>query len=660
MSLVILLFMSFFFIDRLIISRPLVFLCGPYTDLKNIDPRDRRVIMRKWINSKWVSSDVKTSGEKIHAYPIIVDAILDGSTLKTKNLKANLSEEILAQVAYRTYIFLDTMSTSYEFGEFTNYALGENSVQVFLDDEYGSRVNCPVNEYLKISVENRLTTYKAEYNGKGYVFFPNDKVPQKIVTAIAKDSPLLRSYISTFEIRFLTSRGTKSLGLGEFVYEETNIGFDFSASPKTWFYFMSLVQSKYSYLDLAGISSPSDLTFVEFLQAVKKELFLSFCGLDKTSNKIKAWLASSRVGINCPLFGPEFFYHCAILLGLIKNSMGPGSGGVSYVSILPTLPIATLNDLSSYSHKLLGVQKFLERREEIIKFGVVSKTLVIKGKKRNIICYSPSKFGRDLRAAHETVVREFLSFLPTSPASFAYKEGCNTMECLRAHEGNTEFAKYDISKYFESIALGATLNKILNLISLNREEKSFLPRFSSETLKKNIKGLLKPLFFSGRLPIGYVSSPKISDFYLYVLDEEMRKIDGVTYTRYADDILLSSKEKNLLDHACQVLIEKLQMEGLKINEAKFLRKSLNNVNDSIQFLGINLIKRQCGFSYSISRKYLVQTSKQVQRALQASEEKKLKVRGRIAYIRFISEDSYSRLKKMVVKKLGDIPSGFGL
>lgn len=598
-------FMSFHFIDRLIISRPLVFLCGPYTNLKDPNPRDRRIILRKWINSNWISSGVRTSGDKIHAYPIIIDAILDADTQKAKNLKANLSEEILAQVAYRTYIFLDTMSTSYEFGEFTNYALGDNSVQVFLDDEYESRVKCPVNEYLKTSVSHRLTTYKAEYNGQGYIFFPKNKVPKNIVEAISIDSPLLPTYKSSFGIEFIASSGSKGLRFGTFAFEETGTGYGFYAAPKTWFYFMSLVQSKHSYMDLSGVSSSSDAVFIKFVHAVKKELFLSFCGFDKTPNKIKAWLAPIDIEIGCPLFGEEFFYHCVALLGLIKNSMGPGMGGVSYVSILPALPMAAMDGPLSYSRNLSRVQKFLHDREGIIKHGVASRTLVIKEKKRNIICYAPSKFGRDLRSAHETIAREFLSFLPTSPNSFAYKGGHNTLECIRLHEGNTEFAKFDISKYFESITLAATMRKIFDLIISFGKEEAFLPRFSSEALMRDIKGLLKPLFFDGHLPIGYVSSPKISDFYLYSLDEEMRKIVGVTYTRYADDVLLSSKDAGLLNFACETLISKLHTERLWINEGKSLRKSLINVNDSIRYLGINLIKRDHGYSYSISHKYLM-------------------------------------------------------
>lgn len=650
------------FIDRLNISRPLIFLCGPYTDPARSDTRDRRIILEKWINANWHQEGQKTSGNKIHAFPIIVDDILARDSIKSKNLESNLAEEILAQVAYRTYIFLDTMSTSYEFGEFTNYALGENSVRVFLDSEFESRINCPINEYLKASVLSRLTTYKAEYNGKGHIFFLNDTVPKEIIATISQDNPLAPSYQSSFGVVFTHLLNIQSLEFGVFAFKQTDRGFEFFANPKTWFYYMALVQKRYYYLDISSISSHNDPIFIDFLKKVKEELFLSFCGSDKSENKSRMLLNGLGISLKCPLFGDSFFYHCVVLLGLIKHSTSGGGGSVSYVSILPDQSsLIEINDLSIFAPRLRGFARTSERRKEIIKNGVASKTLVIKGKKRNIICYSPDKYGRDFRTLHETIVREFLSYLPTSPYSFAYKEGLNTFQCLKAHEGNIHFAKFDISHYFESITLNATLNKIIAIMNTKqRREDLFLRSFSASGFGKALKALLKPLFFNGHLPIGYASSPKISDFYLCSIDQEMGKLDGVTYTRYADDILLSSKDPGLLEFACRMLNEKLQLEGLNINKEKTIKKSLMHIGDSIKFLGINLIRREWGYSYSVSRRYLIQTSKQVQRTLRAGEKEKLKIRGRISYIRFISHDSYEKLRRLIKNKLGSIPPNLGL
>ncbi len=99
-------------------------------------------------------------------------------------------------------------------------------------------------------------------------------------------------------------------------------------------------------------------------------------------------------------------------------------------------------------------------------------------------------------------------------------------------------------------------------------------------------------------------------------------------------------------------------ESLLINEKKTLYKSLTNENDSVRFLGINLIRREDKYDYSISRNYLLKTSKMIQRCLIKPNDidLRLKAKGRVAYIRYVSQASYLKLQKIVEVKLGFLPS----
>ncbi len=99
-------------------------------------------------------------------------------------------------------------------------------------------------------------------------------------------------------------------------------------------------------------------------------------------------------------------------------------------------------------------------------------------------------------------------------------------------------------------------------------------------------------------------------------------------------------------------------EGLLINEKKTLYKSLTNENDSVRFPGINLIRRKDKYDYSISTSYLMKTSKMIQRCLNHPKDIDLllKTRGRVAYIRYVSQASYSKLQRIVKAKLGSLPS----
>lgn len=661
------------YIEKLSVSRPLVFLCGPYYDPKN--PKDRRLILRNWIDKNWTERGAPTSGDKIHAYPIVIDDLLNVSTIASRGLKVNLVEEILSRCAYRTYIFLDTMSTSYEFGEFTNYAFGEHAVRVFLDEEYASRINCPIGDYLKLSIGNGLNTYVANYNAKGYLFFPNDKLPSEIIKIINQDSPLLPSYKRDYPIQFVSAAMAAHREFGLFSYRQiAGTGFEFIADPKTWFYFMSLVQSKNIHIDLANIHSPADRDYQVFMSLVKQEASTSFCCMERTMDKPGFFLGNNSVKLSCSVFGEEFFYHAATLLGIIKQHAPASPTGVSYISQLPNeIGRFSCEGLDFYFPSYKRLLARIDKSESVIQNGVKSKTLTIKSKKRNIICYAPNKYGHDLRALHSAIQSVFLSILPTSIHSFAYKEGQNTLSCLKQHEGNLFFAKFDISKYFESITRRSVLKKCLALIQTSREEKTELGAFrlcriSLEVVEKEIDKILKPLFFSrlshdfgggkykSYLPIGYASSPKISDFYLRDLDEMMGSTKGLKYTRYADDILLSSNDQKLLEEGCLALRNALKMEDLEINEKKVMKKSLANIGDSIHFLGINLVRREEGYSYTISQRYLLETSKMVERSLRKDALFSLKVTGRINYIKFVSPESFEKLKRIITKKLGYIPS----
>ncbi len=650
-------------IDYISLARPIVFLCGPFYDEKN--PRDRRGILAKWINKNWVE---KGSGsDKIHAFPIIIETILNSAELDRRNIKANLAEEILSRISYATYVFLDTMSSSYEYGQFSNYAYNTNLVRVFLDNEHKTRVLCQVGAYLEKNIENR-TKYEAQYNGQGHIFFKGDKVPPEIITAISPDNPCHGGYTKEHKLQFV-SREKATGTIGEFSFVRDGGAITFFADAKTWFYFMSAVQYRFNFR-LDQITSKSDIKYLRFIHEVKIELIRSFVSHNTTGiNNVFMLLWPLTIDIVCPPFPEEEFpYYVAVLLGLI-SSRSNGSTQLKHLSSYTKRTTfggegAFSNDsiFDFFLPRGLCLLRTVTRSNMETRYGMCSKTLAINGKARNLVCYKNDKYGRDLRRVHELIGNYFLRELPTSKHSFAYKEGENTLSCLKQHEGNVFFAKFDIKEYFHSITLSKTVYKISNLVAADDEEEKegrSLFRFNRDVARREIRQLLFPLFFDGRLPLGYINSPKISDFFLYSLDEKMERIKGVTYTRYADDILLSSKSKEILDSSIGELRGRILDQKLVINEDKTLKKSLLHEGDSIRFLGINLVKRKGGFEYTISRQYLIETSKMIGRAIKRkSPSFGLKVFGRINYIRYVSEVSFARLKKLVEIKLGYLPNAY--
>src|SRR5690554_6782140 len=111
----------------------------------------------------------------------------------------------------------------------------------------------------------------------------------------------------------------------------------------------------------------------------------------------------------------------------------------------------------------------------------------------------------------------------------------------------------------------------------------------------DLKEILKVCFYKRNLPIGFITSPTISNIYMLPFDEsitENKYYDGVMYTRYADDILISlsqtKDEKIELMLLKSVVSSSLKKYKLTLNNKKEKMVKLNNYGDYIKYLGINI------------------------------------------------------------------------
>lgn len=126
-------------------------------------------------------------------------------------------------------------------------------------------------------------------------------------------------------------------------------------------------------------------------------------------------------------------------------------------------------------------------------------------------------------------------------SAFAYIKGRCTIDCIKRHQQNRSkwFAKLDFSDFF-----GSTTEEFV--ISMFSQIFPF-----SEIVKKQdgfeaLKKALSLCFLNGGLPQGTPISPIITNIMMIPIDHqvcnELRKMDEhYVYTRYADDIIVSSK-----------------------------------------------------------------------------------------------------------------------
>ncbi len=267
----------------------------------------------------------------------------------------------------------------------------------------------------------------------------------------------------------------------------------------------------------------------------------------------------------------------------------------------------------------------------------------MNGKVRKLRAYADNKEGKRLRELHESVARFVWDAFQTSKMSYAYKKGRSIVDCVGAHINGKIFLKTDIHAFFDSTKLSTFLSMFF---------KS--PKFVAD--KQKLTTIFSACFYDGTLPLGFASSPAISDFFLHEVDRRMSMVSGIVYTRYADDFLLSAMNVGaqfVLENAFKVLRSEIEKLGLELNERKTFYRPLKNVGDSIHFLGLNLVRTSYSFNrITVSNSYLKQTSIELASAIQNSDQKAYEAaRGKIAFISMSSPDSMEKFERLVEIKL---------
>ena len=179
--------MAYVLNDKIKISKPIVFLCGPYYN--DLDKSDRRKILQDFFLNQFPN----------HSLPLIIDDFLTKENIKDDTISIQVLEEIFAGISHATYIFLDTMSSAVELGLFTNSAYN-NSLYVFVP--YEKDRNCGTigvftrDTVLEDNIERVKTIYyhpriervaiSTDHVGEFYKFI-HDRMPSNIEKEIVNE-----------------------------------------------------------------------------------------------------------------------------------------------------------------------------------------------------------------------------------------------------------------------------------------------------------------------------------------------------------------------------------------------------------------------------------------------------------------------------------------
>ena len=171
-------------------------------------------------------------------------------------------------------------------------------------------------------------------------------------------------------------------------------------------------------------------------------------------------------------------------------------------------------DKSKYwSNCLLDIESangYLKAPEEYVRMFCVR----INGKLRHLITYRLNEKGRALRNLHTNFAKFLGGSYKQARSSYAYRKGKNILDCVKRHLKSDIFLKTDIHAYFDSVTYANMIERIKTL-RLGKAEADI------------VSLITEACFYEGRLPLGFTSSPVLSDLFLEPLDREYQKNGSV-------------------------------------------------------------------------------------------------------------------------------------
>ncbi len=641
---------------KISIYRPLVFLCGPAID-KDHKADDRRSIVSKYLFNKIQNISVDKSEIPFYMIPVIVDDVLDETFMADHCLEYKKVEEIIALISQRTYVFLDSLSTSYELGLFDS-TLSKNKTVVFLEKTFPNRERRAVGEYILKSVpHNKLICYDSIYKDEKakeneFVSFPTDEsgksiIPEEIKKHIDSDFEALKKKAEDgLEIKFVEKEAS-NLKQIEFNYDYDNNSISFALGTRLAFYLTLLCFSNNEKSEMNKNNSYSE-GYEKFKNLIL-DLLISSEDSGHDFNTKQLMLLKPEITIHIGKYdNPEEIFRYFICITnrisyLLKQDFDDSFKSLkANIRILPAFEKDNAFFVSFFNlkeHETSLINDYLNNPNAYID----ELTMKISGKKRKIIKYKDSHKGRHLRRLHEKIANLLQRCFTPSKYAFAYKKESSVKKCIEEHIESSHFLKLDIHSFFNSI----TLHKLSTI---------FKKRFDSEMVANHkkvlpstieLEDILRCCFYRKKLPLGFVTSPILSDIFMNQTDLAIGDaFKDLIYTRYADDILISSQANNDDLHKCISFIEnEINNLGLTLNPKKRANVIFKHYGDSIHYLGVNIVYRQSKNELTISKKTICICAKKINKEIQKQNPDYSKISGLERYVRSISEKSFKNLCK---------------
>ncbi|WP_414447596.1 retron St85 family RNA-directed DNA polymerase [Burkholderia sp. 22PA0099] len=179
---------------------------------------------------------------------------------------------------------------------------------------------------------------------------------------------------------------------------------------------------------------------------------------------------------------------------------------------------------------------------------------------------------REVKAIQRWIINQLRPQLPLHNAVMAYEPGKSIKKNAERHLGSRFLLKMDFSNFFTSITAKDLYDHLDRHCGdqISLEDRRIIVRACTWLPERN--SILQ-------LCIGAPSSPLLSNSVMYDFDcaiSQRAQSDGVIYTRYADDIALSSTHAGLLSDYVDFVtatLARLTYPQVKINRSKTVHAS---------------------------------------------------------------------------------------
>lgn len=212
--------------------------------------------------------------------------------------------------------------------------------------------------------------------------------------------------------------------------------------------------------------------------------------------------------------------------------------------------------------------------------------------------------GGSLSNLQSNLKKNFLDNIPIADNVYGFVEGYGYKDFLTPHTYKKYYLRLDIKNFFESIKTNE-LEIIFDyyITASNDEEKD-----------KILDYLMSIISLNDYLPQGAITSPATSNIFFRELDIRIQKYCkklGFDYSRYADDILISSDSDKLpKDFVIKAVNKIVSDRKLKLNYKKTIReKNEISLNGFVVGKGIRLSRNR---RYDISKiNFLFKSNKSI-------------------------------------------------